>query len=105
MTDSWKLESFSWLPAGSWTVDSIIGPYNDNRTAGYCKVCDKYIPFSDLEQHVKKHLKEYERLVKKKRRIAAEKRKEAIKHAREARKNKKERDNREKEYLEGELDE
>lgn len=105
MTDSWKLEAFKWLPLGSWTVDTIIGPYNDRKTSGYCKICDNYIVVPELGQHVKQHLKEYEKLEKKRKRLAVQRRKEALKLARESRKNKKERDNREKQYLEGEIDE
>jgi hypothetical protein len=105
MTDSWKLEAFKWLPIGSWTVDSIIGPYNDRKTKGYCKICDEYIAVNELEQHVKQHLKEYEKLEKKRKRLSAQKRKDALKMAREARKNKKDRDNRERQIREGEFDE
>lgn len=104
MTDSWKLEAFKWLPLGSWTVDNIIGPYNDRKTSGYCKICDKYIVVPELEQHVKQHLKEYEKLNRKRKMISAQKKKDALKAAREARKNKKDRDNQERKYQEGTIE-
>ena len=107
--EDWRLESFDWLPIGEWSVDKLIGPYLENgygqAIKGMCKICDKYIDSKELESHVKKHLKEHEKLAKKKKRAASEKRKETLRLAREARKNKKERDNRERLFREGELDE
>lgn len=101
--EDWRLESFDWLPIGEWTVDKLIGPYLENR--GMCKICDSYIDSKELESHVKTHLKEHEKLVKRRKRLSAQKRKETLRRAREVRKNKKERDNQERKYQEGELDE
>lgn len=103
MTDSWRLESFDWLPKNEWTVDKITGPVLGDKSM--CKVCDKYIDRKDLDSHVKKHLKEYERLKKRKKRASEEKRKESLRLAREIRKNRKDRENQEKKYLEGDSDE
>lgn len=104
MTDSWRLESFDWLPLRSWNVENLIGPYKDDGFEGYCKICDTYIYYTDLESHVKKHLKEYEKLSKRKKRQTDQKKKEALRRAREARKNKKERDMRERKYQEGSIE-
>ncbi len=98
-----NLESFDWLPIGSWSVENLTGPTLGSKSM--CKVCDKYIATSDAESHIKKHLKEYERLKKKKKLEASERRKETLRKAREDRKNKKDRDDRERAYREGELDE
>lgn len=103
MTDSWKLETFDWLSIDQWSVDKLTGPILGNKSC--CKICDRYIDRADLEQHVKRHLKEYEKLKKKKKREAELRRKESLRLAREVRKNKKDREKQEKEYLEGELDE
>lgn len=106
MTDSWELEAFDWLSKEQWSVDKLIGPYLNGK--GCCKVCDIYIAKSDLEQHVKAHLKEYEKLNKKKKRASDLKRKESLRLAREKRKNKKDREKQERDYRdykEGEVDE
>jgi hypothetical protein len=101
--EDWRLESFEWLPIGEWTVDKLTGPHLENQSM--CKICDFYIPTRDAESHIKAHLKEYEKLIKKRKRISAQRKRESLRIARETRKNKKDRDNREKLFQEGELDE
>ncbi len=104
-----NLESFEWLPIGEWTIEKLIGPYLKNgfgaTIKGCCKVCDTYIDVKDLEKHVKKHLKEYERLKKRKKLEASERRKETLRLARETRQRNKDRDKQERQFREGELDE
>lgn len=103
MTDSWRLESFEWLSIEQWSVDKLTGPILGNKSM--CKICDRYIDLQGLDSHVKKHLKEYEKLKKKKRRASEEKRKESLRLAREVRKSRKDREKQEKNYLEGDTDE
>ncbi len=107
--EDWRLESFDWLPIGEWSVEKLIGPYLQNQygttTQGCCKICDSYIDAKELESHVKMHLKEHEKMVKRKKREADKRRKETLRLAREERQRNKDRDKRERQYQDGELDE
>jgi len=84
MSNEERLEAFLWLPTNQWNVDNLVGPLISD--SGYCKICDKYIKNSSLDQHISKHKKERDRFEKRKRKEAIEKRKESLRLAREIKK-------------------
>lgn len=56
-TPEWKLKCFHWLPVDRWTVETIIG-YGEVDRKRNCKVCDAWVPVSELEEHIEFHVRE-----------------------------------------------
>ena len=78
------LKAFDWLPLERWTPDSILCDFQVEGKRN-CKVCDKWIPRSEEESHVAKHVREVKVLKKKAKDEAAKKRDAARKAAQKER--------------------
>jgi hypothetical protein len=76
------LESFLWLK--NWRPDTLFGPKLGADIM--CKICDKYISLTIVEDHIDYHKKERESLIKRKKKAAAKLRAENLRKAREEKK-------------------
>lgn len=59
ITQERYLLAFDWLPLEKWDADTILNQEGTPPSAGrLCKVCDKRIPLSKSDAHVKNHVRE-----------------------------------------------
>lgn len=77
-------DGFKWLPVIRWNADTIMGPRLNEMI--FCKICDGYIPYTDREDHAKKHATQMKKYLAEDRRKAKAARLEAARLARESKK-------------------
>lgn len=78
-------DAYGWLPIERWAENTIMGPRLNQMIM--CKICDKYVPYSEAEAHVESHVKTRKKQIAEDKKKAKAARIEAMRLARIEKKN------------------